>query len=95
MARPARAKPRDLTDSWPDAPSPTPAGEVARQFALNLQTAIGSRSLRTAARECGLVHATLAAILEGRNWPDLETIAKLEGGLDARLWPQAGSPERR
>lgn len=87
MARPARAKPRELTDSWPDSPSSTAAGEVARHFALNLQAAIGTRSLRTAAKECGLVHATLTSILDGRNWPDLETIAKLEAGLGARLWP--------
>lgn len=89
MARSVRAKPFELTDSWPDSPSSTAAGEVARQFALNLQSAIGSLSLRAAAKDCGLVHVTLASVLEGKTWPDLETIAKLEIGLNARLWPAA------
>lgn len=88
MARSVRAKPRELTDSWPDSPSSNSAAEVARQFALNLQTAIGDRSLRATASECGLVHATLISILNGRTWPDLETMAKLEIGLGARLWPR-------
>ena len=85
MPRPVRAKPRDLTDSWPDSPSASPAGEVARQFALNLQAAIGCMSLRAAAKACGLVHATVISILDGTTWPDLETIAKLEDGLGSPL----------
>jgi hypothetical protein len=89
MARPVRANPFELTDSWPESPSSTAAGEVARKFALNLQSAIGSRSLRAAAEECDLVHVTLASVLEGRTWPDLETIAKLEIGLGVGLWPDA------
>lgn len=87
MARPTRRKPRELTESWPDCPSSNAAGEVARLFALNLQTAIGSRSVRAAAKDCGLVHATVISILNGQNWPDLETIAKLEAGLEVGLWP--------
>lgn len=89
MARPFRARPCDLTPSWPDAQSDSNVGEVARLFALNLRSAIGDRSLRTAAVACDLSHVTVASILAGRNWPDLETIAKLEEGLGTRLWPGA------
>jgi hypothetical protein len=32
-------------------------------------------------------HATLLGILEGQKWPDLETIAKIEEGTGADLWP--------
>lgn len=87
MARPVRAKPWELTDSWPDSRSSSGPGEVARKFALNLQAAIGERSVRSAAAQCDLVHVTLLSILDGKSWPDLETIAKLEGGLGVRLWP--------
>ena len=72
--------------------SADPIGEVARQFTLNLREAIGDRSLRAAARECGVAHSTILGILEGRAWPDLETIAKLERGLEANIWP--GRPSR-
>ncbi|RZU67062.1 hypothetical protein EV379_3438 [Microterricola gilva] len=89
MARPARPHPRDLTQSWPDTPSTSAVGEVARLFSLNLRAAIGERSLRAAATACELSHVTLASILDGRAWPDLETIAKLEHGLQTRLWPTA------
>ena len=87
MARSARARPQELTPSWPDEPSPNPIGEVARLFVLNLRAAIGERSLRAVADNCELHHATLLGILEGRTWPDLETLAKIERGLAADLWP--------
>ena len=87
MARSVRAKPRELTASWPDTPSSSAHGEVARRFALNLRAAIGDRSIRGAATECGLAHVTLLSILDGKNWPDLETVAKLENGLGTSLWP--------
>ncbi|MCU1445499.1 MAG: hypothetical protein JWP54_1157 [Cryobacterium sp.] len=60
-------------------------------FAANLRLAIGERSIRSAADACGMNHATLIGILDGRAWPDMETIAKLEGGLDAALWPGRGT----
>jgi transcriptional regulator with XRE-family HTH domain len=68
--------------------SADPAGEVARQFALNLRKAVGDRSLRAAGEATGVDHTTIQAILTGSTWPDLETIAKLEIGLDANLWPR-------
>lgn len=32
-------------------------------------------------------HSTILAILQGRTWPDLYTVARLEQGLEADLWP--------
>ena len=87
MPRPQRAKPRELVAGWPDAPSTDPTGEVARQFTLRLREVIGSRSVRDAAKATDTNHATLLRILEGNAWPDMETIAKLERGLGADLWP--------
>ena len=87
MPRPVRTLPRDLAAGWPDLPGDDPYGEVARRFAENLRLAIGNRTLRAVAEDCGLNHTTILAILEGRTWPDLQTLAKLERGVGADLWP--------
>lgn len=97
MPRSARLKPHELVAAWPDGPAADAIGEVARVFAGNLRRAIGEKSIRAAAEVCGMNHATLIGILEGRAWPDMETIAKLERGLDAALWPGhvSSEPPRR
>ncbi|MEX1080160.1 MAG: helix-turn-helix transcriptional regulator [Homoserinimonas sp.] len=88
MARMARKTPAELAPKpWPSSPSDDHAGEVARQFTLNLRDAIGTKSIRAAAEAAGVNHSTLLGIMEGRTWPDLETIAKIEHGLQADLWP--------
>lgn len=87
MSRPFRPRPWELADDWPDVNSADPIGEVARQFVLNLRTAIGDRSIRAIAKDAGINHVTLLIVLEGRSWPDLATIAKLERGLGVDLWP--------
>ncbi|AWB85267.1 helix-turn-helix domain-containing protein [Mycetocola zhujimingii] len=87
MPRPSRPSPRELAEGWPDSPSADPVGEVARQLALNLRAAIDNRSLRAAAEAAGVDHSTILAILQGRTWPDLYTVARLEQGLEADLWP--------
>jgi len=91
MSRTMRLKPNELVTAWPDGPASDPIGEVARVFAANLRRSIGDKSIRSAAEACGMNHATLIGILEGRAWPDMETIAKLERGLDASLWPGHGT----
>jgi transcriptional regulator with XRE-family HTH domain len=68
-------------------PALDPTAEVARQLAENLRLAIGDRSVRSVARAADVDHSTIAAILNGRTWPDLYTIAKLERGLGMDLWP--------
>ena len=91
MSRSTRLKPNELVEAWPDGPAGTAVGEVARVFAGNLRRAMGEKSIRAVASACGMNHATLIGILEGRAWPDMETIAKLEHGLDAALWPGRGA----
>ncbi|MET0714899.1 MAG: helix-turn-helix transcriptional regulator [Mycetocola sp.] len=94
MPRPARELPEALSDGWPHMPSADPIGEVARQFALNVEAAIGERSVRAAARDVGVDHATIRALIAGKSWPDLATIAKLERGFGVNLWPGLlGTPE--
>lgn len=89
MPRPHRPAPADSVDNWPNTPSPTPEVETARQVALNLRTALDGISLRQANRLTGVDHTTIAAILNGTVWPDLHTLARLEHGLSAHLWPGA------
>ncbi|WP_407943841.1 helix-turn-helix domain-containing protein [Marisediminicola senii] len=45
------------------------------------------RSLRECAQATGVDHSTIQGILQGRSWPDLETIARLESGFGRPLWP--------
>ncbi|HSP75804.1 MAG TPA: helix-turn-helix transcriptional regulator [Cryobacterium sp.] len=92
MSRPARPAPCDLVERWPDSPSADAVGEVARQFAVNVQAALGDRSVRAAARDAGLDHTTLLSVLHGRSWPDLATVARLENGLGVDLWPGRLAP---
>lgn len=92
MPRPARPSPAELAPvPWPTRPSTDPVAEVARLLAVNVEQAIGERSIRSVAEAANVDHTTLLGLLRGRSWPDLVTIAKLEAGLDADLWP--GRPE--
>lgn len=89
MGRPARALPVELAPTpWPETQSPDPFVEIARQFVLNLRDAMAGRTLRDVAAICGVGHVTLQRVLTGQAWPDLHTIARLEVGLDAALWPR-------
>lgn len=88
MPRPARRTPRELSPGWPETPSADAVGEVARRFAVNLRAAIDGRSIRAVADQLQLNHTTLLAILDGRTWPDLETIAKIELGLGTAVYPR-------
>lgn len=76
-------------------PSHWPFGEIeqgipakyAQRFSARLQEAIGTRSYRAIARESGVSHGTISALIRGDTWPDLITIAKLEWALGRVLWP--------
>jgi transcriptional regulator with XRE-family HTH domain len=63
------------------------SGEVARQFVLNLKAAIGDQSNRAVERLAGVNDDTIAAILQGETWPDLDIIARLEKAFGVVLWP--------
>lgn len=85
--RPARALAVELPPTpWADAPGSDPSGEVARQFVLDVRDTMAGRTLRDVAADAGIGHFTLQRILTGRAWPDLQTSARLEAGLDAALW---------
>ncbi|WIJ45528.1 hypothetical protein [Curtobacterium citreum] len=89
MGRPMRQSPAELTgEPWPDVPSADPLAEVARQFVVNLRAAMDGRSIRSVAAEVGMGNVTLLTVLAGKAWPDLATIARLEAGLNAELWPR-------
>jgi hypothetical protein len=68
-------------------PSADNSGEVSRQFVLNLKAAIGDQSNRAVERLTGVNDDTIASILEGDSWPDLDIIARLERGFGVVLWP--------
>jgi lambda repressor-like predicted transcriptional regulator len=83
-----RARPFELAPGpWPENASADPVAELARRFSINLALAVGDSSLRSVSRTTGVAHNTLANIIAGKIWPDFSTIAKLELGLKAPLWP--------
>jgi transcriptional regulator with XRE-family HTH domain len=73
---------------WPERPSRAPDVETARILAINILQAMDGRSLRATKALTGVDHTTISAILQGRVWPDLQTISRLEAGLGADLWPR-------
>ena len=93
VPRPSRFSPAELSpEPWPEQPSADPVAEVARRLVLNLEREIGDRSIRSVAEAAHVDHATLLALLRGRSWPDLVTIARLELGLGVDLWPGRPAP---
>lgn len=94
MPRRPRPHPATFTHAWPHEPITTDGpAEVARLLANNLKAAMGGRSGRAVGDACGVDFTTVNAILNGTTWPDLRTIALLEAGLGAPLWPRTASPE--
>lgn len=87
-----RVPPFDLCPGWPDMASSDQSAESMRQLALNIRHAIGGRSIRSVAAECGLSHVTVLNVLNGKSWPDVWTIAHLEQGLKTGLWPAFLAP---
>lgn len=74
--------------AWPDGEldGSEPAA-YAQHVARRLRDAIGDRSLRSVAEEAGLQHTTVSDVLNGRTWPDMLTLVRLEQALDVKLWP--------
>ena len=98
MARIPRKPPAELVDRWPDEAAADISVEVARALSLRLRKEMHGRSAREVGRVTKVDHSTVQAILRGTTWPDLMTIARLEAGLGADLWPAgvatAGMPSR-
>ncbi len=96
MARPRRPAPRAHVTSgdWPAAQlDGDPAAEAAQEFVVRLAAAAGERSLRGVEAATGVDHDTVARILRGDTWPDMATLAHLEHGLGADLWPGRMNPD--
>jgi len=96
VPRPVRAAPRTHSSDWPDVACDDSVAEVARLLAVAVRDALGTRSLREAGRLTGVDHTTIGDVIAGRVWADVATLARLEAGLGADLWPGKfpGKPKR-
>lgn len=92
--RPKRSTPAELTPGWPDRASPDPDAEAVRLLAARLGHLTRGSSLRQVAETTGVSHSVIGNILAGRKWPDTQTLARLERGLEARLWPDLSGDVR-
>lgn len=84
--------PRELArdpEAWPDAVVDDVAAAVVQAIARRLAAALIERgwSRRTAADQLGINRQTIGDVIDGRTWPDVATIARLEAGLNTELWP--------
>ena len=59
---------------------------LAAALAARLKDSIGDESIRYIGKISGLHPQTILNILNGKTWPDLRTIARLERVLKTRLW---------
>lgn len=89
--RPQRSSPAELTDDWPHRPSTDPDAEAIRLLAVRLGEVTEGLSLRRIGEITGVNHSVIGDVLAGRKWPDTQTLARLERGLEARLWPELGT----
>jgi transcriptional regulator with XRE-family HTH domain len=87
VPRPGRPAPNSFSADWPEAPCDDPTAEVARRLVVRLKAVLAGRSLRSLKDATGVDHTTVSVILSGQVWPDIATLARLEAGLDADLWP--------
>ena len=76
---------------WPDgllrAVAP-PEARLLKAIASRLKQAVGDKSLRDVANECGVAPQTVHNILAGTTWAHVLSIARLERGLNIGLWGQ-------
>ena len=74
---------------WPDgrlrllAP---PEARLLKGIASRLKEAVGDKSLREVAKECGVAPQTVHNILAGTTWAHVLSVARLERGLNVNLW---------
>jgi len=96
VPRPVRAAPCAHSPDWPDVACVDPVAEVARLLAIRLRDVLDGRSLRAAGTLTGVDHTTIGDVMAGRVWADVATLARLEAGLGADLWPGRfpGKPKR-
>jgi hypothetical protein len=89
--RRAQRLPRDLVvdGEWPDGI--LPKGEVgaayAQAAAVRLRDAMEGFTLREFARVYSLPAMTLSMVLQGRSYPSIQTLARIEEALDSSIIP--------
>lgn len=83
--------PRDyiVSGTWPDGELSVeePAARYASYVAKELAAALEGANKAAVARDARLARTTLYAILDGRTWPDLLSLVRLEHATGRRLWP--------
>ncbi|MFC0712525.1 helix-turn-helix transcriptional regulator [Cellulomonas biazotea] len=74
---------------WPAGAPTSLGGRYAQLVAITIATELDRRqwSQRELARRAGVSHVTIANITSGRNWPDIETLARIEDALERVLLP--------
>jgi ASC-1-like (ASCH) protein len=77
------------SERWPD----TVISDNAARVVQHIARAAGERiaalkwSLRAVEAATGVSRMAVAALIEGSSWPDVQTVVRLEVGLNCRLWP--------
>ncbi|HCG2998148.1 TPA: helix-turn-helix transcriptional regulator [Corynebacterium striatum] len=83
--------PRNLYPGWPVS-STLGRDNVAHAMVQILAQRVCEESQRTSitdvAARCGMTASTVSDIVNGVVWPTVETLARLEIGLEKPLWPR-------
>lgn len=89
MVRPKPGSPASLYPGWPDSLDVSaPEHQMIQAMVINLRRERNRyRSVKGVAEKSGVAASTISDILNGNTWPSLETMARLEVGLEVRLWP--------
>lgn len=88
---PKKPRPVDYAadENWPDGPlvpDAPPEAHLAAALATRLRDKIRGRPLRRIAALSGVSAPTISHIINGKTWPDLRTLSRLEVAVGAPLW---------
>ena len=95
-----------IEDDWPDSPlhlNVEPEVLLVHDIAVRLRELVDAKIAKTrgpisiedlADEIDGVSHQTIRNIIQGRTWPDLMTIARLERYFDRKLWGNAHKKPR-
>ena len=86
------APPRDHArdpELWPEAVITDAAARVVQHIARALRAEIARRKLshRDVEAATGVSRMAIGPLVEGKSWPDVLTVVRLEQGLGCPLWP--------
>lgn len=89
MVRPKPGSPASLYPGWSDSLDVSaPEHAMIQAMVINLRRQRSLfRTVKAMSARTGVPSSTISDILGGNTWPGLETVARLEVGLGARLWP--------